>query len=101
MLENLYYVKKPDSNFFESVGLPRHDNAKLPHAQDYLLGTVEIEGGSVNVWVCAMPAQFWKFEITPFDSDKLIVLSTGSGNLATYWPTVRLFAGGMIGIKKQ
>lgn len=51
----------------------------------------------VLVEVMPMPARFWRFTITPLKKDvQAVTLSTGSGSLLDYWPTVVLFAGGMM-----
>lgn len=48
----------------------------------------------VRVAVCTYPAKFWRFTVTPSDGEP-VELSTGSGHLKDYWPTVELFAKGM------
>lgn len=53
----------------------------------------------VLVEVNPMPARFWRFTVTPLKEDvHAVTLSTGSGSLLDYWPTVCLFAGGMMNV---
>lgn len=58
-------------------------------------------GAEVRVELCQMPARFWRFTISPLIEDvKPVVLSTGSGALSDFWPTVELFAGGMLVVER-
>lgn len=51
----------------------------------------------VVVFVNAMPAKFWRFEIEPLTTDgRKCVMTTGSGEIQDYWPTVKGLAEGMI-----
>lgn len=54
------------------------------------LGEVKNEENetSVKVWVQGAPAQFWVFEFS--NEDKITKISTGSGTLSEYWPSIEL-----------
>lgn len=71
------------------------------------LGTVETDWASVEVEVTCMPAQFWRFTITPKVEEPVYdrrlpsdvqagVLETGSGALVDYWPVVEKWVSGML-----
>ena len=51
---------------------------------------------SVKIWVQGAPAQFWKFEVKV--DDKINKISTGSGSLTMYWPTIQLMLNNMVTI---
>jgi hypothetical protein len=80
---------------------------KLESHEDNVLGTYEhhYDGKPevayrVTVSVYPMPAQFWTFDIEPETTDgKPCRVSTGSGSLIDYWPTIELLASGMITVK--
>jgi hypothetical protein len=51
----------------------------------------------VRIEIMAMPAQFFRFTIEPKSGDgQACVLSTGSGKVSDYWPSVLLVAQGML-----
>lgn len=100
------------SDLYESLGLRKPNrlrwDAPTPGTRWDDLGVVEVRpGGSdekvwatVRVEVCQMPAMFWRFTIDPSIVDvDAVTLSTGSGDLADYWPSVLLFATGMMTVK--
>ncbi len=66
------------------------------------IGTTEVRfdgelWATVRVEISEMPAVFFRFTITPAIEDvQAVTLETGSGKLDAYWPSVLLFAGGMI-----
>lgn len=72
------------------------------------LGTVSLFATTtINVEVAAQPAQFWRFTVTrPADTvdpepDEVLVVSTGSGPLSDYWPSVVLIATNMLAVEKK
>lgn len=61
----------------------------------YELGTVKKEDGSqVVVTVDLWPSMFFTFDIVDCEGNKTRV-STGSGSLSTFWPSVELVMGNM------
>lgn len=71
---------------------------------------------TVRVFVSAVPAQFWKFEITrPRDDAETIngevrglyepleriTVQTGSGGFGLYWPTAKMIAEHMLDCEAQ
>jgi hypothetical protein len=64
----------------------------------YIGLTHPFEGATVEVYVTCLPAQFWEFHVNSTE-DESTVLTTGSGCLDDFWPTVLLFASGMMGAK--
>lgn len=64
------------------------------------LGTVEFEWASVRVEVTCLPAQFFRFTVTAKSEDvQTVTLTTGSGSLSDFWPTIDLWASGMLGVE--
>ena len=83
-----------DKPLFRALGLSPFTN--IPTGTDYFVGEVKFENDSVvKIWVCPMPALFWKFEIFVLGSFKTTHVSTGSGALANFWGAVRLIAENM------
>jgi hypothetical protein len=81
-----------DKTLFRELGLKTFSNI----SGDYYVGEVLFPGGSkIKIWVCAAPAQFWKFEIYDKESKRTTIASTGSGGLVDFWPTVKLMAENM------
>jgi hypothetical protein len=61
--------------------------------EETYLGQVSFEDGSkASIWVTAMPATFWRFEIFCARSGKTFTSETGSGDLNDYWNLVRAVA---------
>lgn len=86
-----------DRPLFGTLGLRTFSRA----GTDWLdVGTVELETASVKIEVYCAPAQFWRFTITPKAEDvQAGVLTSGSGSLGEYWPSVVQWATGMLGFK--
>ena len=86
-----------DRPIFKKLGLETFENA--PHAKPISVGKFETEDGScVEIHVECWPTQFWTFDIYQAEGDRNYVLTTGSGALSSYWPTVEKLMGGMINI---
>ena len=93
MFETCETLKK-DLPLFAQLGLPPF---KAKGGERTLVGRVPFKDGSyVKVWVTAAPAQFWHFEVYCVEGDRIHKVSTGSGSLSDYWPTVRLLAEGLL-----
>jgi hypothetical protein len=70
---------------------------KACRSERALVGKVTLAGGSyVKIWVTAAPAQFWHFKVYCAENSKVHKVSTGSGSLSDYWPSVRLMAEGLL-----
>lgn len=96
-LRELYNVTKKEKEFIESLGLVAPE--KYPKNQKYIIGTKDFEdGSSVNIWVNAMPARFWEFEIIPSGINKTVTMSTGSGSLSDFWGSIELIASNMLAV---
>lgn len=50
------------------------------------IGTVRSTLNRVDVAVCAMPAQFWRFTVHLYNQAGPLVIVTGSGTFTDYWP---------------
>lgn len=50
----------------------------------------------VKVWVKALPATFWTFEVYCHETGYTYNISTGSGPLNRYWDTIEKIADGML-----
>lgn len=86
-----YPVDRP---LFERLGLEPFSH---PSRGWHDCGTYETDRASVKVEVSCMPAQFWRFTITSKIEDVQDgVLSTGSGTLAQYWPSVEHWINGCL-----
>jgi hypothetical protein len=87
-----------DTLLFKSLGLKPFKN--IPTDRAHFVGEVNFENGSsVKIWVCPMPALFWKFEIFVAESNKIMTVSTGSGALRDFWNVVKLIADGMLDVE--
>lgn len=87
-----------DRPLFDRLGLRYFRQQGM---SDWLeVGTVELETASVKVEVYCAPAQFWRFTVTPKAEDvQAGVLTTGSGTLSEYWPSVVQWATGLLSFK--
>jgi hypothetical protein len=106
----IYYAEthSKDRELFRQLGLREFAigqgwSDSDPRLNDWRdLGTVEFEWAEVRVEVCCLPAQFFRFTITAKTEDvQGTVLTTGSGALSDFWPTIDLWASGMIGVAKE
>ena len=88
----------PDVALFEKLGLTPIVGGKCH--KDIHVGKVVVEGGgTVDLTVHAMPAQFWTAIIYNPESRKETIIKTGSGTLMSYWPTFEAIAQNMIVIE--
>ena len=88
-----------DRPLFKTLGLMFFTD--IPTGKEYFVGEVKFKNGSVvKIWVCAMPAQFWKFEIFVAQSFKTTNVSTGSGTLSNFWYAIKLIAEDMLDVEK-
>lgn len=54
----------------------------------------------VVIGVTPLPAMFWQFDVEPVTTDgKAVRVTTGSGALSDYWPSVKLLAEGMLNVR--
>ena len=60
---------------------------EYPHSEEIALGTAKIGSATVDVFVQAWPAKFWRFMVTDIEGHKWEI-NTGSGSLSGYWPSV-------------
>ena len=93
-----------DFALFKKLGLERFEN--VPHGKQHEVGVVDDHGSEydyhVAISVRCIPAQFWHFSIVLHKDDvehQRIELSTGSGALSDYWPTIELLLDNMLVIK--
>ena len=103
------YRHNGDHELLGSLGLRQHGFDRDWTA----LGTVTLPNGAktpaatVEVEVCALPAQFWRFTITrprwDEDSDSYhterSVMTTGSGGFSDFWPHAKLIAENMVRVE--
>jgi hypothetical protein len=106
-LESVSPFRGSDASLAKSLGLRP---LPLSMCSDFHLGTVRPFKSperatitTIDVYVTAMPAQFWRFDIVRLCEDgdyrEELRLSTGSGRLSQYWPVALLFAEHMIDVK--
>ena len=68
----------------------------------YYLGRVRGDHGSwCKVWMEALPAKFWVFQIFSAESGELCEIRTGSGDLVKYWSTAEAIMNSMVSIKNK
>lgn len=97
------YTHNGDAGLLASLGLQ-----VTGFGRDWTdLGTVTLAEATVKVEVSAMPAQFWRFTIDrPKDTAdspaprEQVVVETGSGSFADYWPTAEGVAQNVIQIRE-
>lgn len=90
-----YHVDLP---LFAELGLDRFQAAA--HGIEIHVGVARFPAGSVQISVSCYPAQFWKLEVERDEPEAHIMLTTGSGSLTEYWPTVLLFLSDMMNVKE-
>jgi hypothetical protein len=74
----------------------------IPTGADYFVGEVKFTNNVVvKIWVCPMPALFWKVEIFSTETNKTTHVSTGSGALENFWHAIRLIAEGMLVVESK
>lgn len=91
-------IQKPyswEKKFYEDNNIPQWE-CKTHETKD--LGRIygEEDGSYIKAKVMPMPAQFWEFEVCCAESGTTHNISTGSGGLEDYFPTMKLIAQGMI-----
>jgi len=100
LFPSLYQTYPIDLGLFRELGLPVIRDA--PHSERIEVGTVHFPIGKIKIEVTCLPAQFWRFQLFPSDDQdgQRIILSTGSGPLSDYWPSVMKFLEGMIVVEE-
>ena len=84
---SLYVLRSSEAAFLRSLGIERLPKT-LPHSEEVFLGEVRVKpAGSAKIYVVAMPARFWRVEITTCQG-KRVRLNTGSGDLKPRWGVV-------------
>lgn len=87
-----------DKPLFKLLGLMPFTD--IPTNKKYFVGEIKFKNGSVaKIWVCPMPALFWKFEVSVAESKKTTNVSTGSGALAKFWNAIKLIAEDMLDVE--
>lgn len=85
-----------DYLLFDKLKLKRF---KYLYKEEYFVGEVKEKEYSVKIFVNCLPSQFWRFEIIDVNN-KHFQLSSGSGCLSDFWPSIELLAKNMLAIKK-
>lgn len=74
------------------------------HGEETFFGKVENDEYCIECFVSmgtsCVPAKFYKFIILNKDSDKKIILKTGSGSFSDYWKTAELFGKNLLIVQK-
>lgn len=104
-----YALRADDYRALMQLGLrqdhdrdPMHADREYDHGKFVRLGTVSNQPGwqadtLVHIDVCFMPAVFWRFTVHSNTVDVHNgILSTGSGSLLDFWPTVNQGCAGSI-----
>lgn len=101
-LEDMYRVYPSDIRLLHSLGVDtsEYESKPLPPQKEFKLGTVQGDGYSIELFVSAFPACFYKAIIYSKDSNKTFTVSTGSGCLEGYWDTFLNFANGMLVVEE-
>ncbi len=55
----------------------------------YIEGDEREQGWVLEIWRCDLPAQFFSFRILDSEGNQHLI-TTGSGSLKSYWPTLEL-----------
>ena len=92
-IESLYTVYDSELQLYHELKLKVPN--KLEHGVETYLGQVNSEYGHVKIWVTALPARFYRFEIHSSEGNKNYRCSTGSGSLTEYWPIAKQIMYGM------
>lgn len=93
----MYGTYRMDVPLFTKLGLlPFKD---LEHGKRTEIGVLVFPVGKIAISVTCFPAQFWRFVLHRKDPEAVIVLTTGSGNMTRYWPTVMMFLEDMMNAK--
>lgn len=88
-----FETHQSDLPLFEKLGLkPFKGNT----GETLTVGTVKGNSGEVEIRVCGLPAQFWAFTVKCREDGRTTHLSTGSGVLEQYWPSINLFMENML-----
>ena len=83
----LDFYKKNNIPLWECKSHETKDLGRIYKAED---------GSYIKAIVKPYPALFWEFEIFCAENKTITKISTGSGGLINYFPTMKLIAEGMI-----
>jgi hypothetical protein len=85
-----------DKPLFDKLGLKPF---KVGCGKRFFVGKINPHKNcSIKIWCKGLPAQFWGFEVVDVEG-RHHEISTGSGALTDYWPSVLLVAGACFVIK--
>lgn len=103
MLRDCYRVYDHDVEYLKEEGIILEDGLNdLKHGEEQYIGEIKtIRGGSIKIWVLAMPAKFWRFEIISEKGGEITTIETGSGKVRDYLPTAKLIMEGMVVVTKN
>ena len=90
-----------DLELFKELGLKPFcfDMNKVKNRTKYV-GKVKASKGKVKIWMQGHPAQFWQFEVEDTEGGNKYFISTGSGALTDFWPTIKKMARNMFVVNK-
>jgi hypothetical protein len=72
---------------------------KATHGVKTFIGKIQLANSAyVKVWVTAMPAQFWHFEIYCAEFERVYQVTTASGSLSEYWGSAKMMAEGTFAV---
>lgn len=93
------YAHTGELELFEKLGLKP---GAAPHGEWQMVGVVAIHDRPITIEVMKMPAAFWRFTLAawPADNQPVRTMTTGSGTLVDFWPTVLLLHTGMFKVKE-
>lgn len=87
-----------DRELIDSLGLKRfcikRDKRGFGKQAERYLGTLKEGGISIRVYVTALPAQFYRFEVK--DNKRKYEIETGSGQFNKYYPMLKEILDGMV-----
>ena len=91
---------RADLKLFQELGLKPFKDIST-HKRHYV-GVVRFEGDStVEIYVTPCPAEFWGFEVHCGENGKSYKVTTGSGSLSDFWPSVKLIAENMLVVEMK
>lgn len=93
MESDLYKAYHKDLTLLMELGLKPWE---AKHGEEKYIGQVNGRDYLVKIWVTCLPAQFYRFVI---ERGHTYEVTTGSGVLSNYWPSIKLIAEGMLAIK--
>ena len=100
-IPSMFLASTYDTDFplFAELGLSPFE--KLDHMKEHHVGSAMVSDRKVEIYVTPAPAQFWKFKIEKCLEGESCEITTGSGALSDYWPSVIVVCNSCFTVKYQ